>query len=167
MHRVTSSSPSSSSSSSGGSTTSALASSWLLVLRDRGLAEPSTSSEDSDRRATELRGEIVLCVERPLRSARPEEIEEVEELDCCCEEGLGFEVARKDRLDDIMQSRLLTKCNHVQARAMFRCEFCEDTRTLCSELVLGSIEEERAQAVFPRGALELLGYGEPWCVLRQ
>ena len=41
-------------------------------------------------------------MERALRSARPEETEEVEELDCCCGEGLGFEVARNDRREDML-----------------------------------------------------------------
>ena len=102
MHRVTSSSPSSSSSSSSGSIASGFTSSWLLVLRECGFAAPSTTSEESDLSATELRGEVVFCMERALRSARPEETEEVEELDCCCGEGLGFEVARNDRREDML-----------------------------------------------------------------
>ena len=33
-------------------------------------------------------------------------MEELEEFDCCCEEGLGFEVARKDRREDIAGANL-------------------------------------------------------------
>ena len=100
MHRVTSSSPSSSSSWDG-LIASAFPSSWLLVLREDGFAGLSTASEDNDRRVTGLGGETVLSDGRALRSARPEEIEELDDLDCCCEEGLGFEVARNDRREDI------------------------------------------------------------------
>ena len=55
-----------------------------------------------------------MCVERALGFAQSGEIEEVEELDCCCcEDGLGFEVARKDRREDIVDSKLSVWCTHT------------------------------------------------------
>ena len=103
MHLVTSSSISSSFSSSFAVGTSSLVSSWLLlVLRNGGVAGASGSSEDCDRAATELRGDGSLFCERTLRSALPEEMEDEEELVCCCAEGVGCVVrARDERRGDM------------------------------------------------------------------
>ena len=78
-------------------------SSWLLlVLRNCDVARVSGSSEDCDRAAIELRGEGSLFWERTLRSARPEEIEDEEELLCCCADGVGCLVrARDERRGDM------------------------------------------------------------------
>ena len=103
MHLVTSSSTSSSFSSSIIRRTSSLGSSWLLlVLGDCGLAGASRSSEDCDRAATELRGEGSLFWGGALRSARPEEIEDEDEMVCCGADGVGCVVrARDERRGDI------------------------------------------------------------------
>ena len=84
-------------------TTPTLVSSWLLLVRrDCGFAEPSTSSDDSERGGMELPGDRFFGLDRALLAARPEEIEELEEFDCCCDEGLGCEVrAREERRGDI------------------------------------------------------------------
>ena len=90
MHLVTSSSTSSSFSSSITGETSSFGSSWLLlVLRICGLAGASGSSEDCERAATELCDEGSLFCGRALRSARPEEMEDEEELVCWGADGGG------------------------------------------------------------------------------
>lgn len=77
--------------------------SWLLlVLCDSGLAGASGSSKDCDRAATELRGEGGLFCGRTLRPARPEEIEDEEELLCSGADGMGCVVrARDERRGDM------------------------------------------------------------------
>jgi len=72
-----------------------------------------------------------MCVERVLGSAQPGEMEEVEELDCCCcEDGLGFEVARKDRREDIMDSKVSVRCTHTQIGEVSLSKFSRCNRTL-------------------------------------
>lgn len=110
MHLVTSSSTSSSFSSSITGGISVLGTSGLLlVLRDCGLAGASGSSEDCDRAATELRGEGNLFCGRALRSARPEEIEDEEELVCCGADGIGCMVRARDERRGDMRSFWLAK----------------------------------------------------------
>ena len=81
-----------------------LLSSWLLLVRRGcGLAEPSTSSDDSDLVAAELLGDVIFGFGRALLSARPEDIEELEELGCCCE---GLVRAREERRGDMSENEL-------------------------------------------------------------
>ena len=67
---------------------------------------PSGSSDDCDRAATELLCEGGSRFELVLRGARPEEIEDDEELDCWGMEGVGCVVrARDERRGDMAAIR--------------------------------------------------------------
>ena len=67
------------------------------------MAEPSISSDDSDLVAAELLGDVIFGFGRALLSARPEDIEELEELGCCCE---GLVRAREERRGDMSADEL-------------------------------------------------------------
>lgn len=103
MHLVTSSSPSSSIPSSIAFVASPLTSSWLLlVLRACALAETSGSSDDCDRTATEFRCEDDFWSGPALWLARPEVMEDEEELVSWGPEGVVWVVrAREERRGDM------------------------------------------------------------------
>lgn len=69
----------------------------------------SGSSEDCDRAATELRGEGGLFGGRTLRSARLEEMEDDDELVCCCADGVGCAGRARDERRGDMISFWLTE----------------------------------------------------------
>ena len=124
MHLVTSSSTSSSLSSSVSGGTPFLGSSWLLlVLRGSVLAGASGSSDDCDRAATELcRGEGSLFCGWTLRSARPEDIDEEEELVCCGADGVSCVArARDERRGDMTPALgLLENSKHGRSATRLR-----------------------------------------------
>ena len=104
-----------------------MVSSWLLLVRRGcGLAEPSTSSDESDLVAAELLGDVIFGFNRALLSARPEDIEELEELGCCCE---GLVRAREERRGDMLE-------NELQKLKFAAKESVTDFRELCEVTVL-------------------------------
>ena len=111
MHRVTPSSLSRSSSSSTMSLTGSFGSSCPLRVRRGWGFEGSSWSSDCER-GMEVRGEVILLCERVLRSARPEEMEEVDELVCFGAEGMDWVVrAREERRGDMVLKGYRGSCN--------------------------------------------------------
>ena len=77
----------------------------ICFLRDADFVTKSRSSRDCDRNGTDLSDEDILLWERLLRSARPEDTEEVEE---CVSWGAGGGCvvrAREERRGDMLELR--------------------------------------------------------------
>ena len=86
----------------------------------------------------------------------------MEELDCCCGEGLGFEVARNDRREDMLvrecyQGAIMLMSENATVNPAMR------LRWLCTPKIR-PIVDLSAEVIFPRGAPKVLVDGKVWMI---